>query len=189
MATKNDFQRFEAFLKQVENQFQGRQRLAQIGKRAGEIIFRRVKNFEGVKTLADNAPGLSRLKDLSDSYRAYRQGKVRFIKKDGRVIPITPKPGEQFPSPVTGSFSSGNQKRSNLTLTGQMLDALTFKVSGREVRVFVANTPRKDSDLTNAQVANFVQDDRPWLRLARKEWDIITQETRSELFKLFRQTF
>lgn len=58
--------------------------------------------------------------------------------------------------------------RSNLTLTGQMLDALKTEIDAEagQGTVYVDSTKRTDSDLTNAQVAQKVAEDgRPFLGL------------------------
>lgn len=180
---------FSRYIVALEKDVASRNYLRELAEQARTIVFRRVKNYEGVSTLSKEAPNLSRLKDLSESYRQYRQGKVQFIVKDGIVRPIQPKPGSTFPSPVTGSFSSANQKRSNLTLTGQMLDSMTFTVRGKQAIVYIPASRRTDSELTNRQVQEFVEQERPFMRLARKEWDILVQDTQTRVFQITRRFF
>lgn len=81
-----------------------------------------------------------------------------------------------------GDFFSPS--RSNLTLSGQMLDALESEVDqGKgQVSVFVDDTPRDDSDLNNAEVAKKVsQDGRPFLGLDRVGRDRIRRMVIAQL--------
>jgi hypothetical protein len=56
-------------------------------------------------------------------------------------------------------------EKSNVTATGQMLDALTGKTSGSKVTIFIKNTKRKRelsgsrSTLTNEQVRRYVEEE------------------------------
>lgn len=65
--------------------------------------------------------------------------------------------------------------KSNLTATGQMLDALTGKASGNKVTVFIKNNKRKKelsgsrSGLTNEQVRSYVEKEREFLVLSEQD--------------------
>lgn len=107
-----------------------------------------------------------KLKPLTPGYIEHRrrlQGKGKSKKsKSSRAVRKTKD------LPKLGAFFS--PARSNLTLTGQMLDALKTTVDGisGKATVFVDDTPRTDSDLTNAEVADKVtKDGRPFIGLDR----------------------
>jgi hypothetical protein len=76
---------------------------------------------------------------------------------------------------VRGKFGAPN--RSNLTYTGQMLEALTWEVDSKkgEISVFVKDTRRRGERLTNAQVEEYVRLNRPWLALTEAEQRIVVQ--------------
>lgn len=112
-----------------------------------------------------------KLKPLSESYIEYRKG----LRKSGKTksTKLLRKAGlKKFANNLEmrkfGEFFS--PARSNLTLTGQMLDALKADIdqnSGQAI-VYVDDTSRKDSDLTNKQVAEKVaQDGRPFMGIDR----------------------
>ena len=107
-----------------------------------------------------------KLKPLSPNYIEYR----RRLQKSGKTQSKKGLKGGAKPRdlPKLGEFFSA--ARSNLTFTGQMLDALKTTVDGISGRatVFVDDTPRTDSDLTNAEVAvKVAKDGRPFLGLDR----------------------
>lgn len=104
---------------------------------------------------------LAKFRPLSQNYVEYRKSLLGGEKKNagGDRKKAIKKFGEFF-SPA----------RSNLTMTGQMLDALDHSVnsSAGQISVFVKPTQRSDDGdekLTNAEVAKRVQDERPFLRL------------------------
>ena len=143
-----------------------RELLDAVGELIIEIIYNRVKSGKGVSddTVPDPAPiGLAK---LSRSYVEYRR-KVRL-----------------------GEF--GSPAKSNLTLTGQMLNNLVYKVLQNRILVDIANTKRtppitsttgkkrkkkRSSNLpTNKDVAEFVRENgRPFLALTPGEQRIVSQ--------------
>lgn len=72
----------------------------------------------------------------------------------------------------------GRPAKSNLTLTGQMLEALFVKVTSKGFKIDVKNQVRLGGgSLTNKQVANFVSEKgRPWLALTVTEQRILLKE-------------
>ena len=156
-----------------------------LGKMAVDMIYKRVKSGFGV-----NAEGLppamttkQKLKPLSKSYIDYRSGKIKFFKaKQGHTYPVE----GSFKKPVTGKF--GSAKRSNLTLTGQMLEALGFRIQGAKIFIKVNNKLRKDG-LTNAKVAELVSEERPFISLTGTEERILIRELNSILNKLVKKHF
>lgn len=78
-------------------------------------------------------------------------------------------------------------RKSTLTDTGQMLDNLVGNASRNTIRVFVKDNTREESDRTNAEVADFVRKDRPFLALTGIEQDIIDEEVTELLENKFRK--
>lgn len=66
-------------------------------------------------------------------------------------------------------------RTSNVTATGQMIDAITGKSSGNKVEIFIKNTKRRKelsggkSGLTNNQVREYVEKQREFLVLTDQE--------------------
>lgn len=145
-----------------------------IGEKAVEIIRNRTKNR---KVLSDgNAKNPQRVSlvrnpDLNPMYVDQRK---RLASKKG-----------EFFAPA----------RSNLTLSGQMLKALTYEIQDNFINIFVKDSSRKavkfsskptvniDSynysvggDKTNAEVAELVSKKRPFLGLAKNEARILEAE-------------
>ena len=84
-------------------------------------------------------------------------------------------------APKLGEF--GRPEKSNATLSGQMLNAMTFDAGGDGFRIFIADTPRKkthpkrnDNKLTNKEVAEHYFRDRPGMALTDGEVRILKQE-------------
>jgi len=103
---------------------------------------------------------LSKFKPLSDGYIKSRQSALRGTAKATKLTGSTARKAalKKF-----GDFFS--PKRSNLTYSGEMLDALDSKVSTNKqtVGVFVKDTGRSDdSGLTNREVAKKVNEARPF---------------------------
>ena len=144
--------------------------MMEIGKAITDLIYRRVKAGYGVANFNQPSTRVP-LKPLSPTYVDYRKGLIKFEKRKGKLVPIFPKKGEKFPSPVTGEF--GKPGKSNLTLTGQMLKAISYTASYGAVKVFIADTQREDTakaGITNADIAQKVQDDgRPFFYLTDTE--------------------
>lgn len=127
----------------------------------------------------------SRLQPLSTGYVEYRKRLARGekTKTTKRLKKIgLKKIAKALEMRKFGEFFSPS--RSNLTLTGQMLDALKTDVDpgGGRAIVFVDDTPRKDDDLTNAEVAvKVAKAGRPFLGLDRVGRDRIRRMVIADL--------
>lgn len=119
--------------------------LRELGDKVTTTIYKRTKSGKG----ADNGKQTS-LAPLSKRYVERRQGIVRFSTKEGRFVEFRVKP------PKLGKF--GAVGRSNLTLTGQLLDSIDYKITKNGVTIFIPASRRKDSELTNAELAKFVSE-------------------------------
>jgi hypothetical protein len=142
--------------------------LEEIGTLAKDVIYKRTKAGRG---LDKSRKTLKSLNPLSNNYKLAR--------KDIKL----------------GEFGSRN--KSNLTLSGQMLNALDKKVHGKQVDIFIKNTARqaikpthKRPSQTNAQVANFVAENgRPFLGLADNEKKIVKNKYRNIIKAIVKKYF
>lgn len=157
-----------------------------LARKAKEIIYRRVKSGYGVTKDSGDSESIDRtsLKALSKSYIDYRKGLVIFrTGPSGNVYPINNKKigrRKAFKAPTLGEF--GRPSKSNLTLTGQMLNAIMTVASDGSFELYIASTSRRTPDgkldkNTNKQVAEYVsKNGRPWFALTSGELRIITRE-------------
>jgi len=120
----------------------------------------------------------AKIKELSPGYKKWRR---KVFKNNGKLL-------RDRGSIRFGDFFSPN--RSNLTLTGQMLDALTHKTipSDAQMVVTVKNTARKNDELSNSQVAKEVAENgRPFLGIDTKTKDIVRRKIITELRRSLRR--
>jgi hypothetical protein len=87
-----------------------------------------------------------------------------------------------FPSPVTGEF--GSPRRSNLTLTGQMLNAIKYSSDGKGFKLYIDNNSREKDNNTNAQIASYVRKKRPFFALTGGEQRILLKQFTDSLIRL-----
>lgn len=130
-----------------------------LATKSKDIIFKRVKAGFGVDNDFSPSPRKMPLKKLSPEY----------IEKRRRS--------------QLGKF--GSPRRSNATLSGQMLDSLTFKITREGFEIFPKNNGRRPiivagtrvrQRLSNQQVSFFYSIERPYLALTVEEQRIVTQE-------------
>jgi hypothetical protein len=100
---------------------------------------------------------LAKLRPLSPGYIAMRKALLKGAEADARGILTSKKRAKKKAKAKFGEFFS--PARSNLTMSGEMLDALgsTIDTSSGQVRIFVEDTQRTDG-LSNAAVATKVQE-------------------------------
>lgn len=109
----------------------------------------------------------TKAKPLKPSTVKYRQ----YLKKKGELSGLTV------------------PKKSNLTMTGQMLDALTGKGLRVAIGIIsVKSSKRKDRNIKNSDVAKYVTEQgRPFLNLTSKEVKELAQNIKRDLVKLLRK--
>ncbi len=207
-------------LQKIGDALNGRDVSDRLGRKVREIIYRRVKSGFGVTSDSEGANNVSRqkLKELSQSYKAFRRGEVIFRKgKNGKAYPISNKDGIQavfagsvkarggysrirykktnaIVPPTLGPF--GRPDKSNLTLSGQMLESMTVTATSQGFSVFIPDTSRRPvtqgdkARLTNKRVAELVAKDRPFMaltegevRILRLECEAIINEKIAQLIK------
>lgn len=140
-------------LEQKINVFNAQFRL-KLGQMARDLIYKRVKSGYGTTNLQPGNAKRARLKPLSKSYVEQRRKRK------------------------LGKF--GSPGRSNLTLSGQMLDAILVQANARGIKVYIDNSKRDDG-YTNAEIAEFVQKARPFFVLTQDELTVLVREIEREL--------
>jgi hypothetical protein len=151
---------FNRNMAKLFNEFASTENMRKIGEYTAERIKLRTKLGKGVdKTGGDPAP----LKKLSEGYVKTRKRKKAELE-------------ETSPS------------KSNLTFTGQMLNALKLlqALPARAI-IGIESSRRKNSDLTNNEVAGFVSKDRPFLNLSKAELNGINAFVRKLLDAMIRK--
>lgn len=176
MPTFKSIQDFRDALESSLRDALGRQTLLTIGKLARELIYTRTKLGYGV-TGSGESVTRSKLKPLSPSYKLARKGYAQ----GGAMFNATDRNGKkklvQFQT--KGSKPKGfgfSPNKSNLTLTGNMLDSIVVKVQEASVLISIASTSRPDSDLNNREVAELVSKERPFFDLTESERTRIVNE-------------
>ena len=128
-----------------------------LGRMARDIIFRRVKSGKGVADDQDTETTQTTLLPLRPSYIKYRSKLA-----------------------ALGSFASA--RKSNLTLTGQMLDSIEVEARRNGFTLKIPESLREDGKDTNANVAKYVRDGgRPFFQLTVKEQTILFRELEKKL--------
>lgn len=125
-----------------------------------DTLYDRTKGGFGV-TSEDNPPETTlkrQLPRLSPSYVELREEYVR------SGFPLGPR---------------GRVNFANNTFTGQMLEALTFRITSEGFEVFINNNRRADTVITNAQIKaelTFKQPGRKFLALTNEEYTHLLKE-------------
>lgn len=176
---KNELDKIVAALQKAIETIISRQFRMQLGTIAREIIYRRTKSGYGVASDEGAVSQQRRLLPLSKSYTDFRKGEVAFFTRNGKVIPYTPKI-----KPKLGRF--GSPSRSNLTFTGDMLESLQVELTAQGFVIAVPDTKRQDGK-TNAQVARYASQARPFLALTEQEVFILEREIENKLREVTRR--
>lgn len=175
-------EQFTEALKQLGRQINNAGVNARLARKCKEIIYRRVKNGKGVTSYKSDPENTEQatLAPLSKSYIDYRKGLAIFFTTPlGNVVRIsgtkkvvsyvTRGRGRRavtarqtrkvrtgnITAPTLGEF--GRPEKSNLTLTGQMLNDIVLSASDTGFQLRIGDKRRKGSNLTNAEVADYVQ--------------------------------
>lgn len=161
---KKQLRDFENAVNNALKTFTSGSKIKKYADQSVDIIYKRTKSGKGVTDDQSNAASIKSLKTLSPGYKEQR--KTRKGKK--------------------GDFFSPN--RSNLTLTGQMLDSIKSKVSDGKITVSLSGT--RDDGQTNKEVGEFVSENgRPFLNLAVEEKQILLRKIETDLIKFVRLLF
>lgn len=153
-------------------------------KRASD---RRLLNAMGQEIVLDiqntTAKGKSAItgrqfKKYSKSYKETIRGKTSFrTNKQGKTYPVKP----ALPEDIV-TFSGKSSSKPNLSVSLQMLKALTFKVVRSTVEIFTKASRRsrlanqkKDSKVNNQQLSDIVSRDRPYIGISQVALKKITR--------------
>ena len=176
--------KIKAVVDKIKGLSSSRANIDYLGKKITEVIYRRVKSGRGVSSLTGSANPQG-LKPLSKSYIAWRKGLVLFFRtKKNKKLVAVPKKKMNFKPPVLGEY--GSPGKSNLTLSGQMLKAIEYRVKPKAIEMFINKKTRSkvrpnEKPLTNEQVAAYVQKERPFFALTEGEIRIIKRDYRNRL--------
>jgi hypothetical protein len=150
--------------------------MREIADVAVEVIYKRTKSGRGV-TGDSGRVGKKKLDPLSDPYIRWRK----------RLLRASRKKKKKKLSPFQQKFKPGpffSPRRSNLTLTGQMLNSFEIKTKRRGFRIQIANNPRWDTNKSNRDIAEYVSVKRPFLALTEPEKRIVIRRYRELLRKI-----
>lgn len=160
------------------------------------ILYKRIKSGKGVNS--DKSPFLLTravsLKPLSKQYKNFRRtGIVSFMAKryhyaskkslGFEVVKVEFQLGYLGSgAPNLGPF--GRAGKSNLTMSGQMLESIQFDIKKYGYVILIPETKRREGKLTNAQVARFVaKQGRPFMNLTAGEIRIVKSRMREQIRK------
>ena len=160
-----------------------------IGATAKEQIYNRVKSGYGVNTegLDPRITSKDKLAALSETYIKFRQGKIAFYKSKvhGKVYATANK--KYIRKPKLGKF--GSPRRSNLTLSGRMLEAMRYRVNASGIVLDIKNTSRSGEPITNKQLGELVAEKRPFFSLTRTEFKVLRSQIDRIITKEIRNIF
>lgn len=176
VAKYKTFGAFGDALKKKIEEMASRAVLNLIALKAKDIIYKRVKSGFGVD------PGSlrkERLKPLSAGYVKFRAGNFSYDKKS-RGQSRTVNRG----APRLGTF--GSPTKSNLTLSGEMLESIAVKFTRGGVTLYFPDTPHPvHKHVTIRELAQYVEDQgRPFFYLTEDERRILVSDLSKMLRKL-----
>jgi hypothetical protein len=170
-----------------------------LAREAKNIIYKRTKSGYGVSNDSGVRATKIRLKSLSTSYKAWRKGSVAYWRnKNGSIVRVDKKQWSAISPPRLGKF--GSPTRSNLTLSGQMLEAMLnarTKNSFDYFEITIPNSRRSPirradgsgipQNLSNAEVAEYVSTQgRPFFALTVGEQRILNKQYKDLLLRKLR---
>ena len=136
--------------------------IEETAEKGKEILYRRTKAGKQLTSITGVSIRLRKMKPLSDEYI------------DRRLI-----------HPPEGEFARA--RKSNLTYTGQMLEALDYNVQSKSFRVRVRSSIRSDGK-NNEQIAEYVQEgDRYFMGYSDGELRTIQRTFRDSIRSRIRQ--
>lgn len=151
-----------------------------------DLVYKRVKSGKGVNSDRSKFESTNavQLKPLSKNYKRYRRtGYVTFKAKKWykslyEVVDVEFYVGK----PALGEF--GRPDKSNLTMTGQLLSSMSFEVKKFGFMVYIPETARRGSRITNAQLARYVsRKGRPFMNLTAGEHRVVKSRMKSQIQK------
>jgi hypothetical protein len=166
-----------------------------IAKLARDIIYKRVKSGYGVTSDSTKPESTDRkkLKPLSKSYKDQRKGLVKFFtskKGEKHVYAVSSKVKgggsyRTFQPPILGPY--GSPTKSNLTMTGELLESISFSFNKNGFKLFISDDERNDGKLSNKAVADYVATDRPFFAITKSELNILRREISTKIRDIIRR--
>lgn len=165
---------------------------ADLAKFTRDMVYKRVKSGKGVSSDKTKffRTTAKQLKPLSKRYKKWRQtGIVEFEAKKWyggiyeRVqVSFMTKGG----APALGEF--GRPGKSNLTLSGELLNSMSYDVTKTGFLVIIPETRRRTGKITNAQLAKYLsKQGRPFMNLTAGESRILKSRMKKQVQKKLRQ--
>lgn len=127
--------------------------LDEIGKL---LVFQLVLLIQGRSMKANDRGAVTRMPELSQTYRDYRQGKYYFdFNENGKLVKIKGKD----PDLELSNRTKARQSRSNLTLTGELMQSLTYKSmpNSDRIEIFFEGSHSK-ANMTNQELIEVLID-------------------------------
>lgn len=137
--------------------------LLHICKFVADMIIRRTRLGFGVRDNGEKREKLAELKGRPKPYKSTIQRRET-LKERGQLS------NETTPT------------KSNLTMTGQMLNAISYKVKKLGGIIFIKDSTRRDGKNTNKEIAEYVSKNRPFFHLSDSE----IRQLKREAVKLVR---
>lgn len=181
---------FNKRIKSLQNILSEKNFKESLGMYIRQLIYARTKLGKGVSSGDADSETVSnvKLKPLSESYKKVRAGKLRFFtSRSGHVFAIENSKNFKIQKPSLGKLGTPN--KSNLTFSGQMLEALKFEQTTRGVKLFIESSSRSGSKLDNDQVASYVSKDRPFLNMSKNESKRVEQFISDEIDRRMQKAF
>ena len=139
----------EDYLKKRIKDIVDKEMIQLVAEEARDIIYKRVKSGKGLSANVKFGANIVPLKKLSTEYITVR--------------------GKRILGPY------GVPKKSNLTLTGELLEAMVFKIIGNGAILYIDNKTHEESGLPTQVLAQYVSEQgRPFFGLAVREEKILT---------------
>ena len=98
--------------------------------------------------------GEQRLPALSDSYRSMKRGELSFRRSVNGNTFASERRDPRLNDVNQSRFR--NSSNSNLSFTGQLLDALDYRIDGNDLVIFLDDSSRNDSNLNNEQILDLL---------------------------------
>lgn len=175
---KIDLSKFKKKMAEVIEDFEKPSNMKDLGDFCAERIVKRTRLGKGVEEHGANPQSL---KALSKSYKDARKGKIAFATSpSGHVYPYKPK----NPPKLSNLTSPG---RSNLTFTGQMLEAVKTVLSKRGYAKVSVDDSKREDGTTNKKIAGFVSEERPFLNLSAPEITALQRYIRQRIEDLLKR--
>jgi phage gpG-like protein len=178
-----DFSIINKRIKEILEKLQSKEIQTPIAKMAVDVLYKRVKSGYGVTSDDVPAPDKRKLTPLSKNYEEVRKGKAKwFTSKTGHIVKIN----GNFTKPALGEF--GSPGKSNLTMSGEMLSALTYKLMNNGFMLYIKGKFNQDKAKWNSEGRTSPNriPARPFMAITESEQKVLRREYVNALRKIIR---